>query len=77
MDIFDDVKHVSIFKAVCSYHGVYSFVFECIIMSKQMLIALYGEIIGSWKHEITLEMPKEANQKRFASKEANRVNLFP
>jgi hypothetical protein len=27
MDIFDDVRQVSVFKAVYSYHGVYSFVF--------------------------------------------------
>jgi hypothetical protein len=27
MDIFDDVRQVSVSKAVCSYHGVYSFVF--------------------------------------------------
>jgi hypothetical protein len=28
MDIFDDVRQVSVSKAVCSYHGVYSFIFE-------------------------------------------------
>jgi hypothetical protein len=28
MDIFDDVRQVSVSKAVCSYHGVYSFIFD-------------------------------------------------
>jgi hypothetical protein len=27
MDIFDDVRQVSVSKAVCSYHGAQSFVF--------------------------------------------------
>jgi hypothetical protein len=27
MHIFDDVRQVSVSKVVCSYHGVYSFVY--------------------------------------------------